>query len=103
MAEINQRVDDIIKTVVKDTFGDVDIVSIDIEPDVGEDGEPILLVVVVFDNKSARIDTSRVSGLIRHIRPKMAEIGEDAFPVLSFIAKSELGKMKAGSARQKLN
>ena len=32
----------------------------------------------------------RTSGLIRHLRPKLAEVGTEAFPVISFIAKSEL-------------
>ena len=34
--------------------------------------------------------SGETSGLIRHLRAKLAEAGTEAFPVISFIARSEL-------------
>lgn len=84
---------DIVRSILSERFENIDIVSINIDRDVDEDGAPILLVKVVFDGKKKQLDAKKASGLVRRILPKLAEADERGFPVLSFIEKSDLGKL----------
>lgn len=97
MAEHDELLD-VIESVLKERFDDVEIESISIEHDLDEDGDAILLVQVIFDGKKKQLDARKTSGVLRHMLPKMAEIGEYAFPVISFVAKSEIGKTKPAAA-----
>lgn len=81
----------IVKRIVEETLrercGDVfELVAV--RPDFDEYGGEILVIKAVFNMD--RLGAQRTSGLIRHLRPKLAEVGTEAFPVISFIAKSEL-------------
>lgn len=88
--DVRKDIKDIVKGVLEERFTDVIIESIDIEPDVDEDGDPILRIRIVFDANKKTLDPRRASGLLRHMRPRMADRGVLDFPILSFIAKSEL-------------
>lgn len=92
------KVERIVRSVVEQEFENVEVSSIDITRDLDEYGENILLVKVVFDGDRRALDARKTSSLARHILPKIGEIGEDAFPVFSFIAKSELGKVNPDRA-----
>ena len=93
-----QAVREIVESVLMSRFHDIDISSIEITPDVDEDGDPVLIVTVVFSAEEKRLDATETSGLVRRILPKMEEIGETRFPIFSFIAKSEMGKITPESA-----
>ena len=47
-----------------------------------------LLTKAIFDKD--RLGAEQTSGLMRRLRPKLTEVGTEAFPIISFIAKSEL-------------
>lgn len=94
----NKKLRTIIQAVLNERFDDVAIDSINIMPDVDEDGDRILHVEVVFDGKQKQLDASKTSTVLRHMLPKFAEIGERGFPVISYIAKSEIRKSKAATA-----
>jgi len=85
-----QAVHDIIKSVLEDRFRNVNILSINVMPDIDEHGDQVLFVTVVFDGEKKRLDTKETSSLARRVLPRMEEIGDDRFPIFSFIAKSEL-------------
>lgn len=93
-----QAVYDVVKSVLKSRFRNINILSIDITPDVDEDGDQVLIVRVVFDAEEKRLDISETSGLVRRILPKMKAVGETRFPIFSFIAKSEMRKINPDSA-----
>lgn len=59
-----------------------------VRPDLDEYGGEILVIKAVF-NKD-RLGSQRTSGLRRDLRQRLAEAGTEAFPVISFIAKSEI-------------
>lgn len=65
-----------------------------IEEGVDQDGDPIVNVKVIFDGGRKRLDGRKVAGFVRHLRANLRDIGErsDAFPVMSFIAKSDWRK-----------
>lgn len=97
MAE-NAELKAIVEAVLRERFDDVTIESMELERDIDQDGDEILRVNVIFDGKKKRLDSRKTSGLLRHLRPKIAEIGEYAFPVVSFISKSDYGKQKTAAA-----
>ncbi len=81
------RVKDIVQKTLKERCGDVfELVSV--RPDFNEYGDEILVIKAVFNED--RPGVRRTSGLIPHLRAKLAKLSTEAFPVISFIAKSEL-------------
>ena len=81
------RVKDIVEATLRERCGDV-FELIAVIPDFDEYGDEILVIKAVLNQD--RLGVGRTSGLIRHLRPKLAEAGTEAFPVISFIARSEL-------------
>ena len=80
-------VKDIIETTFKERCGNV-FELIAVRPDLDEYGGEILVIKAVF-NKD-RLGSQRTSGLRRDLRQRLAEAGTEAFPIISFIARSEM-------------
>lgn len=88
-----RKIENIVRDVIQERFGDVRITDISAKPGFDEDGDQIWYVRVVLENADIRrIDSRKASGIVRHLLPKMAEVDDHGFPILSFVAKSELGK-----------
>ena len=81
------KVKDVIEQTLIERCGD-GLELIAVRPDFDQYGDEILVIKAIFNED--RLGAQRTSGLIRHLRPKLAEVGTEAFPVISFIAKSEL-------------
>ena len=81
------KVKDVIEQTLIERCGDV-FELIAVRPDFDQYGDEILVIKAIFNED--RLGAQRTSGLIRHLRPKLAEVGTEAFPIISFIAKSEL-------------
>ena len=81
------RVKDVVEETLRERCGNV-FELIAVRPDFDEYGGEILVIKAVF-NKD-RLGSQRTSGLRRDLRQRLAEAGTEAFPVISFIAKSEL-------------
>lgn len=92
------EIEQIIRSVLCEKFSDVEIESIEALPDVDEDGEKVIVVKVVFDGNRKKLDAKKVSGVARSVLPKLEEAGESGFPIMSFIAKSELRKKSPEAA-----
>lgn len=93
-----KRVEEIVGKVIRKRLSDTRIVSINVR--LGRDhlGERIYRISVVFDSPKNRLDSDKTLGLVRLIRAELRE-GEDApFPIISFIAKSDLGKLSPEAA-----
>lgn len=86
-----------IEQVVRDTlsadFASVRIVDVIVLDRSEEDGET-LKIEVVFEGTSRDLDARSVSGAVRHVRPKLAAIGEYAFPLFSFVSKGDAGHLE---------
>jgi hypothetical protein len=91
-----------IKRIVEDTLkrdlDNIRVVNILVRSDVDRDGDAVLLIDVVFDGLPKDINVRNLSAAVRHIRPKLAKIGETAFPLISFISKAEAGRALRGAA-----
>jgi hypothetical protein len=85
---------DIVQSIVSQRLRDIRIVSVAVRPDVDQDGDDVYFVDIVVDAGGRRLDPRETTGLIRRIRPEMAAIGETGFPVLSFIAESEMNRSR---------
>ena len=81
------RIKEVVEKTLKERCGDV-FELITVRPDSNEYGDEIFVIKAVFNQD--RLGVGRSSGLIRHLRAKLAEVGTEAFPVISFIARSEL-------------
>jgi hypothetical protein len=60
--------------------------------------DTVLHIDVIFDGTPENVDARNLSGAVRHVRPKLNAIGETAFPVFSFISKSDIGASKFAAA-----
>jgi hypothetical protein len=72
-------------------FGSVNIVDVRVMDRIESDDGATLQIQVVFEGKPKDLDAAEVSGAVRHVRPKLKEIGEYGFPLFSFLTKSEAG------------
>lgn len=89
--ELLDRARAIINEAIRTRY-DVPFVKISVTPDLDRDGDEFLLVKAVYDGQPNNIDTRKSITMVREIRPKLAEVAVDAFPVISYIAKSDLKK-----------
>lgn len=88
MRDLN-RIAKVVRETLAADFNNVTITDVFVEEEVDADGDPLLRVEVIFEGTPKDLDAKKLSGAVRHIRPKLAEIGESAFPLLSFISKGE--------------
>lgn len=75
-------------------FDNVKILDVTVIRDIDFDGDEILKVDIVFEGTPRDIDARTVSGAVRRVRPKLRDLGEMAFPLLSFISRGDAGALK---------
>ncbi|MBV9839950.1 MAG: hypothetical protein JOY99_00185 [Sphingomonadaceae bacterium] len=90
--------EDIVSGIVKERFTDAKIDSISIEPDSDSDGDPILRITVVFDSDVSGLESSKLAGLVRHVRPKLRERGDTGFPIFRFLSKRDNDRLRHAAA-----
>lgn len=85
------RVNRMVLDQIRQRFGSsVTIEDVEIDEDVDHDGDPILRVRVYYTNTGGALPPrEKVAGMVRHLRPALAQIGEPRFPILSFIDAGE--------------
>lgn len=64
----------------------------------GHDGDRVLYVQVIYDEKKIRVKPSDLVGVVRRLRPALIAMNEDAFPVMSFISSADVKKDKLTSS-----
>ena len=96
MAEIErastERVARIVREVLRQQFDGLRLVSVEVEEGRDAGGDPVLEVIVVYEPGDRALDVARVVGFVRHLRPALAEIGEERFPVVSYIPADEFAE-----------
>ena len=68
----------------------VPFVEITVTPEIDQDGDEFLWVRAVYEGEPASVDTRKTVTMVRYMRPKLDEVEVDAFPVISYIAQSDL-------------
>ena len=80
----------IVKNALAELFPDGLVFDpIDVEIRTDQDHDEYLNIHIVFEGESGKITPDLSGGLIRHIRPQLAELGFPGVPCWSFVEKSE--------------
>ena len=82
-------VQSVIEDVIRERLEAVKIVSVHAVRDDDLDGDEVLRVTVVVDSPASAFDPKRLSSLVRYLRPKLAELDEGAFPLVSFMSEAD--------------
>lgn len=82
----------VVKDTLSATFDNVKILKVTVIADM--DDEDVLNIEVVFEGTPKDLDARKVTGAVRQVRPKLTEMGEGAFPLLSFISKGDAGRLE---------
>ena len=99
-----QQVREIVRRAFKARFGDIDIVSIDIEPGFDFYDEPKLEVRIVYDAEVERVIGPDAGLNILKVRSEIVEkVWEEpenspGWPYLHFIAKSDIDRRNSAAA-----
>lgn len=92
----NKALTELVATVIRRQFSDASIHDVAVKPDVDHDGDAILRVTVVVE-KEVKMDSGKMLGLVRHLRPELAEVGIENFPVVSYMTKADAAKLNLES------
>ena len=87
-----KKIAEVVKDTLSATFDKVKILQVTVISDADDDD--VLNIEVVFDGVPKDLDARKVTGLVRHVRPKLTAIGEGAFPLMSFISKGDAGQLE---------
>lgn len=88
----------IISGIVRERFKGAEIDSISVSPDLDSDGDPILRVTVVLTSDVSQLESSKLAGLTRHVRAKIVNRKDAAFPIFRFMTKSDSDRLKRAAA-----
>lgn len=90
MTGVSQRkIRDVIEEVVAEQLAPAQVVNLIVTKAEDSDGDPIFNIVVVFKAEDDRLDPERVLGLTRHLREPLHKLGENRFPIWSFMTSEE--------------
>jgi hypothetical protein len=98
MAQDVNKIRDLLWPIVERELGGPRIVALNIRPELDRDGDPVLFITVVFDDRKKDIRPKSIAGMVRKVRPTMLKAGETSFPVFTYVGRSELGKIKPDAA-----
>jgi hypothetical protein len=82
-----------ITSTVNNLFPGGEIESIRVREDRDHDDDPILHIDLIVRESGKILDPKRTVGLTGDLRSSLARIGITSFPVVSFIASGEAGKI----------
>ena len=82
----------------REEFKEIKVVAINVRSDIGADGDKMFNVSLVYEGKPKRLNPEKTLGLTRKLLARLTKAGESGFPIISFIAQSDLGKTKPEAA-----
>ena len=90
------KVKEIIEGVVRERLTGTDVIDVQVKEDKDCEGDTIYRVTVVYDSVTGRLDSEKTASLARYTRSRLA--GRDAFPIFSFISRSDVKRTRAAAA-----
>ena len=93
----NKALTELVEAVIRRQFSDGVIHAVAVKPDVDHDGDAILRVTVVVEKEVKTLDSGKKLGLVRHLRPELAEVGIEDFPIVSYMTKADAAKLNLES------
>jgi hypothetical protein len=89
-------VESAVRALASERFPDAEIVTIDVTDDLNFEDDEILRVRIVFRTPEKRLDAKKTSGFVRHLRPRLSELGLGSlFPIMSFVSADDYGELQA--------
>ena len=94
-----QEMREIVETAFKARFGDVELVSINVEPGVDFDGDPMVDINIIYDGKVEQLDGEGIVRMNHEVNTKFdADVEKPpGWPLLHYIAKSDIGNRDPAS------
>lgn len=89
-----RQITDVVRTTLSSDFPDARIVDVRVFESDELDDEGFLKITMVFEGEPTNLDARKTAGAVRRVRPKLAEIGEEAFPLLSFVSERDAGQLE---------
>ncbi len=83
------RVAGVVREVLMEQFDGLHLVSVEVEEGYDADGDSVLDVLVIYEPEGGELDVSKVVAFVRHLRPALSEIGEERFPMMSYVPADE--------------
>lgn len=81
----------VVKAALAKDFNKVRILEVRVSEVDSDEDEKLLRIDVIFEGRPKDIDIKKLSGVVRHVRPRLTDIGEESFPLFSFISKGDAG------------
>jgi hypothetical protein len=78
-------------------FKRIRILEINVHDDMDTSGDEILVINIIFEGSPDDVDPKKLAGIERLLRPKLDEIQETAFPLVSFISKTDIESNRRAS------
>lgn len=88
------RIADIVRATLTADFPGTQILDVRVFASDELDDEGFVKITVVFAGDPSDLDARKMAGAVRQVRPKLAEIGEEAFPLLSFVSERDAGQLE---------
>lgn len=93
MRDVEQldKISKMVAETLRADFDNVRIMEVRVVGDIDFNEEDVLRIEVVFQGQRKDVDVKKISGAVRHVRPKLRKMGEQAFPLFSFISQRDAG------------
>ena len=94
-----QEMRKIVEAAFKARFGDVELVRINVKPGVDFDGDPMVDIILIYDGKVEQLNGEGIVRVKHEVHTKFDADLENypGWPLLHFIAKSDIGKRDPAS------
>ncbi|MGU3495192.1 hypothetical protein ACLBXM_14210 [Xanthobacteraceae bacterium A53D] len=90
-----QEIDSVIEAVIRERLTSAEVVRVLVEHDEEINGSLYIRARVIVKPKRGRLDPGETSQMIRHVRTRLIEMGEETFPLINYIDQSEAGDLAA--------
>ncbi len=97
-SDVRDRLEKVVMTLLTESFPQARVNQVVIRPDKDSDGDSILRITVVMASEPKQLDPSRLASFTSLLQPKLAEVAAAGFPVMSFVAEREAGKLHLEAA-----
>lgn len=92
-----ERLEAVLRDVLDKQFSGVIFDSVRIREGTDHDDDAVLYVRVVFRSDKP-LDVNARVGFVRHLRPHLRGLGEDRFPIMSFVSSDDYPEIETPSA-----
>jgi hypothetical protein len=87
----SETINEVVRKVLAEEFKKIEILEVRVSHDLDGDGDKILRLNIIFEGSPKDVDSRKLLSLVRYMIPKLEEIDEDAFPLISFISAFDAG------------